>query len=87
MASAQKKDYVDSIPEDCIQVESYNGKKYANLFYSPSEKAFYQAPEMKFRRLKINDRGYARPITLEGSAGAISISGLEKHFSDKIITK
>ena len=83
MASKQKT-YVDSLPEDVIQIESYNGKEYANLFYSPSTKKFYQAPEMKFRELNEGSRGYVRPITKEGSTTQLSATIIEKHFRDKI---
>lgn len=83
MATKQK-NYVESIPEDCIQIESYNGKEYANLFYSPSTKKFYQAPEMKFRELNEGTRGYVRPMTKEGFTTQLSSTIIEKHFRDKM---
>ena len=83
MASKQKV-YVDSLPEDSVQIKNYNGKEYANLFFSPSNKKFYQAPAMKFKELKFNERGYARPTANDGTSGTISITSIERHFNDQI---
>ena len=83
MASKQKV-YVDSLPEDCVQIKTYNGKGYTNLFYSPSTKKFYQAPEMKFRELNENARGCVRPMSNDGTTGSMYASVIEKRFHDQI---
>ena len=83
MASKQKV-YVDSLPEDCVQIKNYNGKEYANLFFSPSNKKFYQAPESGYRVLPFNERGYVRPMSLDGTTGTLSVSVVEKKMKDNI---
>ena len=82
--SSKQKIYVDSLPEDCVQIKTYNGKEYANLFFSPSTKKFYQAPEPGYRVLPFNERGYVRPMSLDGTSGTLSVSVVEKKMKDEI---
>lgn len=85
MASKQKV-YVDSLPEDCVQIKTYNGTEYINLFFSPSTKKLYQAPEMKYRELTVNDKGAVRPIRKDGKATTISLAALERRYKDEVET-
>ncbi len=43
---------IDALPDDCIKIDGYRGHKFENLYYSPSNDAFYQAPKIKFRKLE-----------------------------------
>ena len=83
MASKQKV-YVDSLPEDCIQIKNYNGSEYANLFFSPSTKKFYQAPAMRYRELQYNERGAVRPIRIDGKPSSIALAALERRFKEEL---
>ena len=80
--ASRPRNYVDSLPEDCINIKKYNGKEFENLYYSPSEKALYQAPEIKYKKLNQNERGYVRPVTKDGTATQISLTSIEKHLED-----
>lgn len=45
--------FVDSLPEDVIQIKDYVYKDttytFENLYYSPSLDLYYQAPKIKYR--------------------------------------
>ena len=83
---SRKVDYVDSIPDDCVRIKQYNGKKYENLFYSPSEDSFYQAPALRFRKLSMSD-GTVRPISDDGAISRITVSTFKKRTSGDRLDK
>ena len=80
--TTRPRNYVDSLPEDAIPIRKYNGKEFVNLYYSSSEKALYQAPEIRYKKLNQNERGYVRPVTKEGTSTQISLTSIEKHLED-----
>ena len=76
-------DYVESLPDDCIQIKQYNGQKYSFLYYSPNTKSFYQAPALRFRKLNEVD-GVVRPKSDSGVSTRISLRVFEKRRGDEI---
>ena len=50
--------YVEKLPEDCIKIESYLGHTFENLYYSPSEDAFFQSPKVKYRKLEVGKTAF-----------------------------
>lgn len=83
--STRKNEYVTELPEDCVQIKQFKGKRYNNFFYSPSENAFYQSPVLKYKKLAIGADGAIHPKTEEEIFGKISAEALKKYVSDTMV--
>lgn len=83
--ATRKNEYVTELPEDCVQIKQFKGKRYNNFFYSPSENAFYQSPVLKYKKLVVNSEGNVRPKTEDDTFGKISAEALKKYVSDTMV--
>ena len=77
--SASHLEYVDSIPEDCIKVDSYRNHTFENLFYSPSANEFYQIPKVRYRRIA-SDKPTVRCWSDDRKSVKVSIKKLKRQL-------
>ena len=47
-------DYIDSVPNDTIEVNEFNGHEFEFYYYSQSEDTFYYYNGLKYRKLHVN---------------------------------
>lgn len=78
-------DYVDSVPNDTIEVNEFNGHEFEFYYYSQSEDTFYYYNGLKYRKLhvninKINHAAFVRMTDKNNFCCSVYINSFKREF-------
>jgi len=78
-------EYVDSVPNDTIEVNEFNGHEFEFYYYSQSEDCFYYYNGLKYRRLhvcinKINNAAFVHMLDKNSFNTCVYINKFKREF-------
>ena len=78
----QRREYVDTLPDDSIKIDSFNGHSFSKYYYSPSTKTVYSITKSnRIQKIPRTKRGQGYIITIQdilGISRSITINRLLK---------
>ena len=82
----QRREYIDSLPPDAIQVEEFNNYKFDHYHYSPSlRSAFLTTRSGRIQKVSVTKRGNIHLMTFQDTdniSRSISLNRMIAHFQN-----